>query len=189
MVFMGMGEPLLNLNNVVESVRLMTEYGRIFPEKITVSTVGIIKGIYALMEKETRVKVAVSLHSAIQEKREKLIPVARQNPLPELKKAILDYKKRTLQKVSLEYVLMKGVNDGDDDIKELMIFAREINCPVNLIEYNPVPQRPDLSFSGERRVNEVMAFLKMHNVYSSFRRARGQDIMAACGQLALFSSL
>ena len=184
-VFMGMGEPMLNLENVFKAIDLLQENDafKIGARKITVSTAGVVPGIYRLLEYKKQVKLAISLNSAIQEKREMIMPIAKRYPLSELRKAILDYYKIKRRWVTFEYILLPGFNDTDEDIRALEKFIRDIPCKINLIPYN--------SFEGapfrEPTDMEVERFLrKLYRLKATItlRKSKGRDIKGACGQLA-----
>ncbi len=184
-VFMGMGEPMLNLDNVFSAIDLLQENDafKIGARKITVSTAGIVPGIYRLLEYGKQVKLAVSLNSAIQEKREKIMPIARRYPLSELKKAILDYYRIKRRWVTFEYIQLPEVNDSEEDVRALERFIKGIPCKINLIPYN--------SFEGslfreptEREIERFLRKLYRLKATITLRKSKGKDIKGACGQLA-----
>lgn len=187
-VYMGMGEPLINIENVKKSISLLIDVGKISSSKITVSTVGIPDGIIFLANNGVRVNLAISLHSAIQATREKLIPIAKKFSLSDIKNAILTFKQKTGGKITLEYVLFSGINDDIEHMKALAEFARDLQAMVNFIEYNPTPFEDSLRPSPESKVNECISILKSYYVYSTYRRSKARDILGGCGQLALFHS-
>jgi 23S rRNA (adenine2503-C2)-methyltransferase len=180
-LFMGMGEPLLNYDQVARAITLFISSG-IGPRKITISTCGILKPIYTLADSGLNVRLAVSLGSAIEEKRRRLIPAARQLTLARLGKGLVYYRRKTKRRVSLEYTLISGVNDGPLDAQALVKFARQTRCHVNLIRYNPVAGEklaaPDIT-----SVRDFRQILESNGIAVSERYRRGQDITAACGQL------
>ena len=184
-VFMGMGEPLDNFENMIDSLNIL-QNERCFkfsPRRITVSTCGIIPEITKLGNSGIKVKLAVSLNSAIQEKREKLMPVAKQYSLSELKKTLLDFRKKNPYRITFEYIMMKNVNISEKDAKALIKFAGDISCKINLIKWNEVDSFPYHSPADE----EVEIFREKLEVIPAavtFRQSRGSDIEAACGQLA-----
>lgn len=184
-VFMGMGEPLLNYKNVVQALeRLHARYGLAMgAHRFTLSTAGIVKMIYRLADDELPCKLAVSLHSAINEKRTQLMPINETNPLRDLRKALVYYTHKTRKPVTLEYLMLKDVNDSKEDAKALVKFARSFPSKINLIEYNPVD---DLPFTGSepQRIRDFQEILKSNALVATLRRSRGRDIDAACGQLA-----
>jgi 23S rRNA (adenine2503-C2)-methyltransferase len=188
-VFMGMGEPLANLDHLRRAVDVLTarEGCGLAPRRITVSTCGLIGGIARLAAQGPRVRLAVTLIAADQALREKLMPVARANPLPELRRALLDYQRATGKRFTLEVVLMEGINDGSEDARALVEFLRSEGPPlkalVNLIPWNPVPglsyRRP-----APERVTRFQRMLSQAGVPVATRLARGVSVAGACGQLA-----
>ena len=184
-VLMGMGEPLLNYDNVLQAINIITsEKGLGFsPKRITLSTVGISNKIKRLADEKVKFNLAVSLHSANQKKREKFVPVAKANPLPLLMNALQYFNEKTATRVTFEYMLMHDVNDRLEDAKELAEYCKGIPCKVNLIEYNPVKNKP----YGKSKPDDTAAFktfLEQRNMIVNIRSSRGTDIAAACGQLA-----
>jgi len=184
-VFMGMGEPLLNYDNLIKATNILTEQlgGGLSAKKITVSTVGLINGIYRLAEDNPRLNLAISLHTAIESKRRKLIPIAGKYPLAKLKEAAIHFAKVSDNRVTFEYLLIRDINDGLEDAKALAEFVRGIPCKINLITYNAVEglayKRPKLE--------TVLAFrdyLYPRTPAVTLRKSKGADIAAACGQLA-----
>lgn len=183
-VFMGMGEPLLNLDNVLKAVEILNfDKGiRIGARKITISTAGITDGIERITLFPLQVKLALSLNSAVQKKREKLMPVASGHTLRELKDALVRYQDAKNKRMTFEYILMPGVNDSDDDVKALFDFAKGLDCKVNVIPYNPVSKE----FRAPTNA-ETAAFLRKLAPFKdavTVRESRGRDISGACGQLA-----
>lgn len=185
LVFMGMGEPLLNYDNVLRSIHFITsETGMgISPRRITLSTVGLVDGINRLSKDLVKFDLAISLHIANNEKRSQIMPVNRSNPLSALSEAILNFYRQTGLRITYEYLLMMDFNDGLEDAKELAEFCRITPCKVNLIEYNEVPGSPYKKTSPER-LKAFKEFLESRNMIVNIRRSRGGDIDAACGQLA-----
>jgi 23S rRNA (adenine2503-C2)-methyltransferase len=181
-VFMGMGEPLLNVENVLGAVRSMNEDIGIGRRFITISTVGIPGRIRRLADHHLQATLAVSLHASNQEVRERLIPSARQYPLEALLDECREYVKLTSRRVTFEYILLAGVNDCRDHAIELAEHLRGFQSHVNLIPYNPISevdyQRPD-----QRRIETFVKSLKDRNIAVSVRRTRGLEADAACGQL------
>lgn len=187
-VFMGMGEPFLNYEEVIESARIINSnfaFG-IGARKITISTAGIIPGIKKLSEETEQFKLAVSLNSAIQEKRERLMPIARKYTLDELKKSLLTYYEKKQRWITFEYILIPGVNDSKEDINALAEYANAIPSKVNVIPFNPHPYSPFRAPTEE----EVEIFLyklrKKIKRAVTLRKSKGTDIKGACGQLAYF---
>jgi 23S rRNA (adenine2503-C2)-methyltransferase len=185
-VFMGMGEPLLNMTNVLDAVQTLTDqhYRFSLPQrKITISTVGLTPEIRLLGEASVKTKLAVSLHAAIQEKRESLIPVARDYPLDELKRALSEYSRKTGQQVTLVYMLLDGINDSPEDARALAKFAKSLFCKINLIDYNAIVNikfKP--VYAGTREL--FMRSLLDSGLQVTVRKSQGATIDAACGQLA-----
>jgi len=185
-VFMGMGEPFLNTEETLRAVRILNEpWGLgIGARKITLSTVGIIPGIRKLLTFDKQVKLALSLHTAIQEKREKLVPIARQYPVSALKEALIDYYERTRRRITIEYVHLPEINDTDEDVEALGEFLNGMKAKINLIPFNP---HPELPFRPPAE-DEVKAFLeKLYKLSHAvtLRKSKGRDVRGACGQLAI----
>jgi 23S rRNA (adenine2503-C2)-methyltransferase len=186
-VFMGMGEPLLNTESVIEAVlNLSTRKYRFSTSqrRITISTVGIIPEIDRLADTGLKTKLAVSLHAAIQEKREALMPqAARQYPLDRLRESLTRYASKTGEPVTLAYMLLKGINDSEDDAKRLLRYASGFFCKINLIDYNSiVNMKFEPVFDGTReRFREI---LQAAGLQVTIRKSYGTPINAACGQLA-----
>jgi 23S rRNA (adenine2503-C2)-methyltransferase len=184
-VMMGMGEPLLNLDNVIPALRLMLDdnaYG-LSRRRVTVSTSGVIPGMDRLAE-ECPVALAVSLHASNDALRDQLVPVNRKYPIKDLLAACNRYLKRAPRDfVTFEYVMLEGVNDGDSHAKELVALARKVKCKFNLIPFNPFP---DSGFrrSGADRIRRFAEILQHADITVTIRRTRGEAIDAACGQLA-----
>lgn len=185
LVFMGMGEPLLNYDNVLRSIHYITsETGMgMSPRRITLSTAGLVDGINRLAKDRVKFDLAVSLHTANNEKRNQIMPVNRSNPVSALSKAILNFHRQTGLRITYEYLIMMDFNDGPEDAKELAEFCRITPCKVNLIEYNEVPGNPFRKTTPER-LTAFKEFLESKNMIVNIRRSRGSDIDAACGQLA-----
>ncbi len=184
-VLMGMGEPLLNYENVIKAIDHMTSPDGlgISPQRITLSTVGISEGIKRLGDDGVRFNLAVSLHTANELKRNAIMPVNKSNPLETLSKAIRYFYEKTGNRITYEYILMKEVNDGLTDAAELARFCKIVPCKINLIEYNPVDRAP-FQRSTRERTEQFKAFLESKNLIVNIRKNRGKDIDAACGQLA-----
>ncbi len=184
-VFMGMGEPLDNFENVVKAIRIL-QHDLCFnfsPRRITVSTSGVIPQIAKLADTGLKLKLAVSLNSAIQSKREILMPISKTFPLSELKKALIDFRKKTPYRITFEYVMIKDFNIGREDVKALLKYLGDISCKLNVIKWNKVKDLPYETPS----TREIDRFINSMNILSSavtFRKSRGADIDAACGQLA-----
>ena len=185
LVFMGMGEPLLNYNNVLRAIGFITSgTGLGFsPRRLTLSTAGIAGGIKRLARDKVKFELAVSLHTANDKKRSSIMPVNRNNSLGDLKEAISVFYEATGTRITYEYLLMHDFNDSLKDAGELAEFCRITPCKVNLIEYNEVPGSQQKKTSPER-MKAFMNFLESRNMIVNIRRSRGEDIDAACGQLA-----
>ncbi|MDF1517184.1 MAG: 23S rRNA (adenine(2503)-C(2))-methyltransferase RlmN [Lutibacter sp.] len=184
-VFMGMGEPLMNYNNVLKAIEKITsEEGLgISPKRITVSTSGIPKMIKKLADDEVKFNLAVSLHSAIDEVRNKIMPFTKDFPLQDLKEALEYWYDKTNNRVSYEYVVWNGINDTKEAIMALVKFCKYVPCKVNLIEYNPIGD-PNFQQAKPQVISDYISILEMNDIIVNVRRSRGKDIDAACGQLA-----
>ncbi len=184
-VLMGMGEPLLNLDNVIPALRLMLDdnaYG-LSRRRVTVSTSGVIPGMDRLRD-ECPVALAVSLHAPNDALRDRLVPVNRKYPIRELLKACDRYlEKAPRDFITFEYVMLDGVNDSDAQAKELAGIAARVSCKFNLIPFNPFPQTEFLRSSPER-IRRFAEILQRKGVTVTTRKTRGEAIDAACGQLA-----
>jgi 23S rRNA (adenine2503-C2)-methyltransferase len=184
MVYMGMGEPLDNLNEVLKSLEILTsEWGYGWsPTRITVSTVGLIAGIKEFLEK-SRCHLAVSLHSPFDEERRKLMPIQRTNTVEEVLNIIRNFEINSQRRVSFEYILFKGLNDTPRHIKELARILNGIKCRINIIRFHQIPgaqfQSPDLGTT----INFKEA-LNAKGILTTIRSSRGVDIQAACGLLS-----
>ena len=181
-LFMGMGEPLLNMENLTESLALFNDTG-MSCKRITVSTCGVVPGIIRLADSGLRPRLAVSLGSADEEKRKTLIPLAARWSLDKLGRAISGYREKTKRRVSIEYTLIRGVNDSSSDARALARFARHHLCHVNLIRYNKVDTRDYLP-PDTRTTGRFKSVLRESGIVVSERYRKGADIQAACGQLA-----
>lgn len=186
-VFMGMGEPLLNYGNVVRSIEMLGHedgFG-LSPRRITISTVGLARRIRQIADDGLRTNLAVSLHAPTDAQRSSIMPVNRAaaTDLTALREALQYYTSRTGNRVTYEYCMFAGVNDSLEDAENLARFAREAPGKVNLIQYNPV-EGTEFRRSPEVRVNASMQRLVDRGITVTLRRSRGQDIDAACGQLA-----
>ena len=184
-VFMGMGEPLMNYNNVLKSIdKITSEEGLgMSPKRITVSTSGIPKMIKKLADDKVKFNLAVSLHSAIQEKRRQIMPFATKFTLIDLKESLQYWYEKTNQRITYEYVIWEGINDTREDIDALIRYCKQVPCKVNLIEYNAID---DDSFKqAPKTVTDAYIYtLEKNRIPVTVRRSRGKDIDAACGQLA-----
>jgi len=184
-VFMGMGEPLLNVKNVLTSINYITgSYGMgMSAKRITVSTVGITKIIRKIADMNPSFNLAISLHAANNQTRNKIMEINKSNNLEDLEGALTYFYQKTGIKPTYEYVLLKGINDSIEDAKKLITFCRKIPSKVNLIEYNKVENTP-YEKTGIKRTKLFLDTLEKNNILVKFRRSRGEDIGAACGQLA-----
>lgn len=184
-VYMGMGEPMLNYQNVIKSVDKITATDSLgmSPQRITVSTVGIASMIRQLGKDKVRFNLALSLHSAVNEKRNQIIPYNLRNTLDDLTDAVKFFHEQTKTRITLEYIMLKGFNDNPSDAKALAQFCRSFPVKINLIQYNPVENSP-YEDSGPERTEAFKNYLDGKNLVVNIRRSRGKDIDAACGQLA-----
>ena len=184
-VFMGMGEPLLNYNNVMKGIERITAMDGLgmAPKRITLSTAGIAKMIKKLADDDVKFNLALSLHAANDEKRNKIMGINETNNLDALREALQYFQKKTDTRITFEYVMLQGFNDGMDDAKELVDFCRSVPCKVNLIEYNPIENGLFNKSSGNT-LHRFKDYLESKGIIANLRRSRGEDIDAACGQLA-----
>ncbi|MBS0622570.1 MAG: 23S rRNA (adenine(2503)-C(2))-methyltransferase RlmN [Verrucomicrobia bacterium] len=186
-VFMGMGEPLDNVDNVIQAVRILNEKVGLGKRRITVSTVGVVEGIERLTAEGLGVNLVLSLHAPNQHLRKKIIPYARQYPLEEVLDAMERFSQSSGRDVTYEYILISGINDGVAEAQELATLLKGRQCTVNLIPYNPVAginfRRP----SGTS-VAHFREILDQQGIINTCRYTKGDDIAAACGQLALQES-
>ncbi|WP_062056154.1 23S rRNA (adenine(2503)-C(2))-methyltransferase RlmN [Aquimarina longa] len=184
-VFMGMGEPLMNYKNVIKAIDKITspEGLAMSPKRITVSTSGVPKIIKKMADDEVKFKLAVSLHSAIDEVRTSIMPFNETFPLQDLKEAIEYWYEKTKSRVTYEYVVWDGINDRKEDINALVRFCSYVPCKVNLIEYNPIDDGM-FQQAPNRVIEDYINALEQKNIIVNVRRSRGKDIDAACGQLA-----
>ena len=185
-VFMGMGEPLLNYKNVVRSIERITstESMAMSPKRITVSTAGVAKMIRQLGDDNVRFNLALSLHAANDEKRNRIMAINETNNIAALVDALNYFYEKTKNDITLEYVLLSGENDSLEDAAEIVKIYRKIPTHlINVIEYNPVAGIPFIK-SGEDSTQVFTDYLVKHKVNVRVRRSRGKDIDAACGQLA-----
>lgn len=184
-VFMGMGEPLMNYNNVIKAIDKITstEGLGMSPKRITLSTSGVPKMIKKMADDQVRFKLAVSLHSAIDEVRTQIMPFNKTFPLTDLREALEYWYAMTKSRITYEYVVWDGINDRKKDIDALVRFCMYVPCKVNLIEYNPIDDGEFQQASNGAIENYITA-LEKRNIVVNVRRSRGKDIDAACGQLA-----
>ena len=182
-VMMGMGEPLVNMENVLKATRILTDESGVgmSQKRITVSTSGIIPKMEELGRAEVRPKLAISLNASNEEQRRELMPITRKYHLADLMKACKAYPLRTWEKLTFEYVLLKDVNDTDADARRVVRLVSRLNCKVNLIALNPGPGIPFETPTAER-VGSFQEIVRKA-VPCFVRKPRGRDIFAACGQL------
>jgi len=185
LVFMGMGESFLNYREVMKAVRLMADPKglSISPKRMTLSTSGIIPKILDLAKEPVRPHLAISLAATTDELRNELIPINRKYPIDELLKACRDYPLGERERLTFEYVMLDGINDTDQDAERLANLLRGIRAKVNLIPHNPAPELP-FNSSPPDRIASFQKILTDKRVPTFIRKPRGQDISAACGQLA-----
>jgi 23S rRNA (adenine2503-C2)-methyltransferase len=188
-VFMGMGEPLLNYKNVLEAINKITsdEGLGMSPKRITLSTVGIPKMIKKLADDEVNFNLAVSLHSAIDEVRSKMMPINEKSNLEDLLESLQYWYTKTKRMITFEYVVWKGINDTQKDVNALVDYCKKIPSKVNLIEYNAIDDGAFQQATPEA-TNMYVKTLEANRIVVNVRRSRGKDIDAACGQLANKSS-
>jgi len=184
-VFMGMGEPLLNYANVLGAIEKITAQKglNMASRRITVSTVGVAKMIKKMADDEVKFNLAVSLHSALNETRSSIMPINDTNPLEELADALRYWYQKTKSKVTYEYVVWKGINDTEEHARALLKFAKMVPSKVNLIEYNPIDDG-EFQQAPDEVLDMYMDLLEKNGVTTRIRKSRGKDIDAACGQLA-----
>lgn len=184
-VYMGMGEPLLNYQNVLKSISYITAANGLgmSPKRITVSTAGIAKMIKKLGDDKVKFNLALSLHAANDTKRNQIMPINESNSLKALKEALQYYFHHTRNHITFEYIVFDNFNDSLEDARELLQFTRYVPSKVNIIEYNPISEA-DFTNTGEDKLTKFANFLQDKGVNVNVRRSRGKDIDAACGQLA-----
>jgi 23S rRNA (adenine2503-C2)-methyltransferase len=185
-VYMGMGEPLLNYANVLKSIEKITSPDglNMAAKRITVSTAGIAKMIRKLGDDQVKFNLALSLHAANDAKRNEIMPINEQNSLKALADALKYYYAKTKNPVTYEYIVFDGVNDTLQDAIELARFCKHLPCKVNIIEYNPISFAAYLN-AGEDKIEAFANYLRSQDINTNLRRSRGKDIDAACGQLAI----
>jgi 23S rRNA (adenine2503-C2)-methyltransferase len=188
-VIMGMGEPLLNLSELRKAIDFFTDKKglNISKRRITVSTCGIAKGILDLANNGPDIRIAISLTTAREELRQRLMPSSRENPLPVLQEALLEYQKKMKRRITLEMVLLRGLNTGVSDAKAAREFARGLDTVINLIPWNPVE---GLEFEGlplcaptQKEIGDYAAALEKEGLKVTMRMKKGRGISGACGQL------
>lgn len=184
-VFMGMGEPLMNYNNVLKAIEMITspEGLGMSPKRITVSTSGVPKMIKKMADEEVKFRLAVSLHSAIDEVRTSIMPFNATFPLKDLREALEYWYSKTKNRITYEYVVWKGINDTREAADALVRFCKFAPSKVNLIEYNPIDDG-EFQQASVDAVEMYQSILESNGITVTVRRSRGKDIDAACGQLA-----
>jgi len=184
-VFMGMGEPLMNYNNVLKAIEKISspEGLGMSPRRITVSTSGVPRMIRKMADEGVKFKLAVSLHSAIDEIRTSIMPFNATFTLTDLRESLQYWYQKTRSRITYEYVVWEGINDTQKDIDALVDFCRFAPSKVNLIEYNPIDDGK-FKQASVKAVQEYRDTLEQNGIIVTVRRSRGQDIDAACGQLA-----
>jgi len=184
-VFMGMGEPMLNYANVMAAIEKITSPKglNMASRRITVSTVGVAKMIKKMADDNPKFNLAVSLHAALNETRSSIMPINDTNSLEELAEALQYWYQKTKSKVTYEYVVWKGINDSPEHAHALLKFAKLVPSKVNLIEYNPIDDG-EFQQADEAVLNMYMDLLEKNGITTRIRKSRGKDIDAACGQLA-----
>lgn len=185
-VYMGMGEPLLNYNNVLRSIERITSPDglNMAARRITVSTAGIGKMIKKLGDDQVRFNLALSLHAADDKKRNEIMPINAQNSLQTLSESLKYFYAKTKTPVTYEYIVFNGFNDSLEDAADLEKFCRHVPCKVNIIEYNPI-SFANFTNAAEDKIDVFAEYLRGKGITTNIRRSRGKDIDAACGQLAI----
>ena len=184
-VFMGMGEPLMNYNNLIESIeKISSDKGLNMSQKrIVVSTSGIPKMIKKLADENLKVNLALSLHSAVEETRNQIMPFSTKFSLEDIKESLLYWYSKTKRRITFEYIVWKGINDTVEDVNALVSYCKSILSKVNLIEYNTIGDKNFIS-ATDNIINLYKDLLEKNKITVTVRRSRGKDIDAACGQLA-----
>jgi 23S rRNA (adenine2503-C2)-methyltransferase len=183
-VYMGMGEPFDNLEQVLKSIEILTSdwgYG-MSPRRITVSTIGIIPGMLTFLEK-SEAHLAVSLHTPFHEERQKLMPVQVAYPIDEVVNEIKSWDFGRQRRVSFEYIVFEGLNDSAEHVRALVKLLSGLKCRINLIRFHPVPGTP-LKSPSDQKMQEFKDALNNKGILTTIRASRGQDIYAACGLLS-----
>lgn len=185
-VYMGMGEPLLNYANMMKSIERITSPDglNMAAKRITVSTAGIAKMIKKLGDDEVRFNLALSLHAANDQKRNEIMPINEQNSLKALAEALRYFYSKTKNPITFEYIVFDNFNDELQDAKELAKFCKNVPCKVNIIEYNPISLADFVNAEADK-IDAFANYLRSQGIITNVRRSRGKDIDAACGQLAI----
>jgi 23S rRNA (adenine2503-C2)-methyltransferase len=188
-VFMGMGEPLLNYDAVMKAVDIFTHGPRVTARHITISTAGWVDGIARLAAERSRVKLAVSLHSAVDTTRRELMPVGRRFPLPVLEEALRGYYRQTRRRITFEVIFFDGVNDTAPEVGALLKFARRVPCKINVIPFHSIafaaPAGLGASLRPSPKTDAIVEQLRQAHLTVMVRSSAGEDIEGACGQLAV----
>ena len=180
---MGQGEPLDNFENIKKAFVLINKNLQISIRRMTLSTSGIVPKIYELAKNELTPTLAISLHAPNHEIREKIMPIEKKYNIQELKKALKDFNNVTKDRITIEYILIGGLNDTIECAKELIEFLKDIKCNINLIPYNPVSSN-DFEKPNKKAMMKFKYLLESSGKKVTIRLERGADIDAACGQLA-----
>jgi len=182
-VYMGMGEPLLNYDNVIKSIQILQKLKKISARRITVSTSGIAPKIKEFADLETQIRLAISLHAPNDKLRNSLMPINRKYPIVELFDSLIYYQRKTQRRITFEYIMIKGINDTEEEALELSKLIKDfkIKCNVNLIPLNPVDET--LKRSSPITIKKFMKILKDNGIETVVREEKGTEINGACGQL------
>ncbi len=183
-VYMGMGEPMDNIDEVLKSLALMTSpHGAAWsPKRITVSTVGVLDGLRRFLN-ESQCNLAVSLHAALPQQRSELMPVERVCPASAVVEMLRNYNFQGQRRLSFEYIMFKGLNDSMSDANNIVKLLRGLHCRINLIRFHSIPDSP-FEGSDEATMQAMRNYLTRHGLYTTIRASRGEDIEAACGMLS-----
>ena len=184
-VFMGMGEPLLNFSNLISSINIISNKDglSISPKRITVSSVGIPKIIKKMADMKVNFNLAISLHSAIQKKREMVMPFSKKIDIDELLDSLIYWYDKLSRIITFEYIIWENINDDKEDIEELVKLCKKVPSKVNIIQYNSIGDKNYRSASKEKILN-YQKYLDNNKIINTIRYSKGNDINAACGQLA-----
>ena len=183
-VFMGQGEPFDNFENIKKAIELINKNLQISIRRMTVSTSGIVPKIYELAQNDLIPTLAISLHAPNHQIREKIMPIEKKYNIEELKKALIEFNKITKDRITIEYILIGGLNDTKECAFELMDFLKDIKCNINLIPYNPINSDIDFKKPNKKDMLKFKYLLEASGKKVTIRLERGADIDAACGQLA-----
>jgi len=184
-VYMGMGEPFINYDNTIKSLKIITDSKLLgfSPQRITVSTSGITEKIKAFADENINANLAVSLHSAIDEKRSFIMPINKKYPLADLKESLMYFYSKTNNRITFEYLILDNFNDSLDDAIALAKYCRSFPVKINIIKYNSVNQT-NFKKSNNEKIEKFKNYLESKNMIVMIRKSRGEEIVAACGQLA-----